>query len=836
MNSKQMKSGLWQLCAREPARRAFGPAAYTDNGAMYNAYLVDTGAGFAAFGSLPEQYTAQWLRELQALAGDGLKWAVLFGTDSDRAAAKALLEAYPNVVIIGGKNGLFQLQNTLENSFQSIEIRSSRTLRLGNKTFLFQVVQEKFAIPGVYAVDKQEGVLLTADAFGSVYATEKNCVSELADKTDYFAGVARYVRDCFGLSRTVSIATAMALVMDHDIQMICPSQGPVVDEQIDRLLSAYQKQKSKTGGKPTLAIVYAPGGFVREAAGVIEAGVRECGGVNVVSVDLGAVNRTAALEAIADADAYLFGTPDVRGDAAKGIWDILTSLEAENCKGKPAAVLYSATVLGQAPQNLRQRLEQLGCDLSLKDCVLQGVPDKQALDNAYEYGFNTACYLRKIPNPHKPTLVKCLVCGEIFDASLGTCPVCGVGLDQCVPVEADEAVFKKNTNRTYLILGGGIAAVSAAEAIRLRDETGAIVMLSAENYLPINRPMLTKNLEQIAGDPASIQVHDQDWYEERNIELHLGVSAVAVHPQTKTVTASDGTVYAYDKLIYATGAECFVPPFSGHDKPGVLTIRHLWDSAKMQNYIDGGAKKAVVIGGGVLGLEAASELMRSGLEVTVLEATPQIVGRQIDAQSAAILKKTMEKMGVACYEGVSIAGIEGQDQATGVLLADGRVFPADFVVVSCGNRGNVGPAKEAGVAVERAIVVNDRMETNIGDIYACGDCAQFDGVNFQLWQEASDQGRVAGANAAGEKLTYANQLMGLSLEGFGTALYAMGDPGKKPDVAYQTVQTRDGVTGRHKTYWFFGGRLEGAVVIGAPEKTAEVSQAVTAHARYTELF
>lgn len=835
MNSRQVMPGLWHLFVSEPAHRGFGKVAYTDDGVMYGAYLMDTADGFAAFGSLPERYTAAWVAQVKALAGAGLKWAVFFGTDSDRAAAKALLAEYPEVCVIGGKNGLFQLRSALEQAFAAIEIRSGRTLTLGQRTLEFHVLQEKFAIPGLYVVDRQAHVLLTADAFGSRMAAQTSLVSELADRTAYFAGVDRWFREIGGPKRPQSLADALALVREKEIRMICPAQGPVADAELDRLTAGYQQPKRERSGKPTLAILYTPGGYVREAAGAIAAGFRASGDVEVVTVDLEAVDRLTALDAAADADACLFGTPDCHGDAAKGIWDIVTSLDPAQCRGKPAAVLCSAGVLGKAAENLRQRLQQLGYDLSLKDCILQGVPDKQVLDNAYEYGFHTGCYVQKIPNPHKPTLVKCLVCGEIFDASLGTCPVCGVGLDQCVSVEAEETLYKHNTNNTYLILGGGIAAVSAAETIRLRDETGSITLLSAETYLPINRPMLTKNLEQIESDPASLQVHDQAWYDERNIVLHLGVSAVSLHPETKTVTASDGRVYSYDKLIYATGAECFVPPFAGHDKAGVLTIRHLWDSAGLRESIDGGAKKAVVIGGGVLGLEAASELMRSGLEVTVLEAAPQIVGRQIDAGSAAILKTAMEKLGVACYEGVSIAEITGGEQADGVRLADGREFPADVIIVSCGNRANVAPAKAAGVTADRAIVVNERMETSLPDIYACGDCAQLEGVNLQLWQEASNQGRVAGANAAGERLTFANQPLGLSLEGFGTTLYALGDPGKK-EVPYRTVEISDQVRGRYEKYWFFGGGLEGAVVIGAPEKTAEVSQAVTGHARYTELF
>ncbi|MCD8021894.1 MAG: FAD-dependent oxidoreductase, partial [Lachnospiraceae bacterium] len=137
----------------------------------------------------------------------------------------------------------------------------------------------------------------------------------------------------------------------------------------------------------------------------------------------------------------------------------------------------------------------------------------------------------------------------------------------------------------------------------------------------------------------------------------------------------------------------------------------------------------VVIGGGGLGLEAASELLRNGLHVTVLEAAPQIIGRQADADSAAVLRKKMADLGVLCLEGVQIEGITGDGRATGVKLKSGEEFPADFVIVSCGNRANIQAAQAAGVKTERAIVVNQFMETNLPDVYACGDCALHEGVN-----------------------------------------------------------------------------------------------------------
>lgn len=834
MVSKQLCPGLWCIHENEENLRVFGNASFTEFGRSYNAYLMDTEEGFLLLGAMPNRFVAGCLTEVRRLAGENLKWALFFGTDNDREAAKAVLDNYPEAVILSGTNSLYKMTGFV-GEFRKIEIRTNRTLTLGQKKLSCQVLQDKFAAPSLYVLDMQSGTLFTADAFGAVCAADALQVSELADKAAFRKGTELYFADISAEKRANVLKQAVSLVRENQVQRICPADGPVVDTDLEQLLALYEPQQKEKENALTVGVIYAPGNYVAELAASIASGLTESGNVKVSTFNLDAVSRDAALKGLPEMDAYLFGTSEVNGDAAKAIWDIVTSLRGGDCAGKLAAVFTSTNSISGAADKLRQRLAQLGCDLNGQDYLVQGKPGTQDLKNAYEYGFGFGCMVQKIPNPHKPKLVKCLVCGEYFDASLGTCPVCGVGLDQCVPADEEAVTYKNDTNRRYLILGGGIAAVSAADAIRSRDETGSITMLSAEKYLPINRPMLTKDLETIAKDPDSIQIHGQPWYDERKIDLKLGVRALTLNTQTKTVTASDGGTYSYDKLIYATGAECFVPPFAGHDKPGVITIRHLWDSQELQNYLKT-AKNAVVIGGGVLGLEAASELMRSGVRVTVLEATPQIIGRQVDADSAARLKACMEKLGVACYEGVSIAAIEGDEQVSGVRLADGRVFPADFVVVSCGNRGNVQVAKEAGIAVERSIVVNQRMETSAGDVYACGDCCQFDGVNFQLWQEASNQGRTAGANAAGEQVAYANQLLGLSLEGFGTALFAMGDPGKKPDVPYKMVETVDGVRNRTEKYWFFGERLEGAVIIGAPEKTAEISQAVSAHAPYSELF
>lgn len=830
---KQIKPGLWTICAVNENIRVFCGDAYTEHGMMYHSYLMETGEGFLLLGAPPARYVAQWMACVKEIVGNsGIRWLVLFGTPDDRSAANAVLGECPDAVMIGGENVLFQLKGFLDREPRLISIRGKRILKLGNQELVFRTLPGKTGTSNVYVLSSD--MMVTADAFGAYYACAGLLASTIEDEAEYLCGAAQYYSGIRGEERGQTVENAVSLVREHQVRMICPTVGPIVDAYMEELLEIYGRKEHEEKKQPAIALLYTPGGYVEELMSCVAAGISDSGNIAAERIDLSTTNRELAIRKAAKADAVLFGTTDTEG-AAKPIWDIVTSLRHADCNGKIAAAVYSVQSRDYEPTSLRAYLTAMGLDLNTPDFIIQGKPDRQALENAYEYGYAVGCALQKIPNLRQPKYVKCLVCGEIFDASLGICPVCGVGLDQCVPVDEELVLFRKDTDNRYVILGGGIAALSAAEAIRSRDKTGTILMISAEPHLPINRPMLTKDLKIVTTAPESLYVHEKRWYDEQSISLYLGCTVTELDPKKKTIKTADGETIPYDKLIYAMGAECFVPPIPGKGKQGVITIRHLSDIAKLEQLLPG-AKNAVVIGGGVLGLEAASELMRAGIQVTILEAAPQILGRQVDEISSAFLRHAIVNMGTACYEGVNIAAIEGVDGISGVRLTDDRLFPADFVVISCGNRANVQIAKNAGVAVERAIVVNSYMETSEPDIFACGDCAQFDGINYQLWQEASTQGKVAGANAAGDPVAYTNQRMGMNFEGFGTTLFAIGDPGKQTDIQYRTVNIWDDVIGRRETYWFHGGSLQGAVLIRAPEKTAEISQKVASHARYEELF
>ena len=316
--------------------------------------------------------------------------------------------------------------------------------------------------------------------------------------------------------------------------------------------------------------------------------------------------------------------------------------------------------------------------------------------------------------------------------------------------------------KRYFILGGGIAALSAAKAIRRNDPSGLIVLLTDEDALPYFRPALTK---QLLGDlsAADIAVENAAWYDApgRDILVLTGRTVSAIDTEKKAVSLADGLVFPYDKLVYALGARCFIPPFEGSGRENVIAVRTAEDAARVRSLAKD-AKHAVVIGGGVLGLEAAWSLRQGGLSVSVVEFDARVMARQVDAETSEHIARAMKDHGVKLHTCASAASYDGK----ALTLADGRILPADLVIVSAGVRANAEIAAAAGIQVDRKIIVDEHMQTSAPDVYAAGDCAVY-GTSYALWAEAAEMGEVAGINAASGEATYQVVPRPVHFSGFG---------------------------------------------------------------------
>lgn len=841
MQTLELKDNFYWTGVLDSKLKVFDIIMETEFGTTYNSYLLKGSEKTVLFETAKAKFWDEYKEELEQLVDiTKIDYIVVNHTEPDHAGSvEKLIDLNPNIKIVGTTVAINFLKNIVNREFYSIPVKENDTLSIGDKTLQFMILPNLHWPDTMYTYIVEDQVLLTCDSFGSHYCFPEILASKVTDTEGYWRAT-KYYFDCIISPFKSSMLTALNRIKDLPLSMICTGHGPVLDAGIEEMLTIYRQWSTTVNpnSKKTVIIPYVSAyGYTKQLSEAITKGITDSGDIDVRTYDLVEEDSTKIMEEIEYADGLLFGTPTIVGEALKPIWDLTTSMFAGVHGKKLASAFGSYGWSGEGVPHIIERLHQL------KMKVVDGFrvkfkPSENDMSEAYDYGYNFGCILQNKENPKKSTgprtLVKCLVCGEIFDSSLEICPVCGVGKENFIPVEADEVTFKKDTKEIYLVLGNGAAGISAATAIRERNATASIVMVSNEAVLSYNRPMLTKSM--LANFHADqIAIHDAAWFEEMNITNILDRTIVKLEPDNRVILFEGGFKLQYDKCIYALGSECFVPPIKGHDKPEVIAIRRISDTMKISDMLPK-VKNVVVIGGGVLGLEAAWELSKAKCKVTVLELADKLMGRQLDDGACDFLLERINDVGIEVFLNVCIEEITGDTCVTGVKLVDGRVFAADLVIVSAGVRANTAIAKEAGITIDRAVVVNDKMETNIPGIYACGDCAQFDGVNYAIWPEAIDMGKTAGANAAGDTASYETVLASLTFNGMKTSLLSIGDNGKDDKLRYKTVEFKDPVKKTYEKYYFANNRLTGVILIGDTSKLVSVTQAVEEHTLFKDMF
>jgi len=363
-----------------------------------------------------------------------------------------------------------------------------------------------------------------------------------------------------------------------------------------------------------------------------------------------------------------------------------------------------------------------------------------------------------------------------------------------------------------VVIGNGMAGMRAVEDL-LERAPGRyrVTVFGAEPRVNYNRIMLSPLL---AGDKEfeEIVVHGRDWYEANGVALHAGDPVVAVDRDARRIETAGGAMARYDRLLLATGSSPIVIPVKGGDLPGVLTFRDKDDVDRMVAAA-GKGRRAVVIGGGLLGLEAADGLARRGMAVTVLHLADHLMERQLDASAGHLLAETLEARGIRVVTGADTAEIAGDQAVTGVRLKDGRDFPADMVVMAVGIRPNSALAEEAGLEVERGIVVDDHMTTSDPEILAVGECVQHRGTCYGLVAPLYEMARVAADALAGLPGDgYAGSATSTKLKVSGVDLFSAGD--FSGGEGTEDIVFRDAGRGVYKRIVLAEGRIAGVVLYG----------------------
>ncbi|MBO0742735.1 MAG: NAD(P)/FAD-dependent oxidoreductase [Hyphomicrobiaceae bacterium] len=368
---------------------------------------------------------------------------------------------------------------------------------------------------------------------------------------------------------------------------------------------------------------------------------------------------------------------------------------------------------------------------------------------------------------------------------------------------------KHHTRERLLVVGAGMAGFKLVEELTMLCPGGFdITMVGAEAHLPYNRVLLSSLL---AGDvqAGDLQLRPQPWYCDNGIELLTGLECRRLDPLERRVTLAGGASLTYDRLVLATGSTAVRLPVPGRELAGVMTLRDLADVAALQRTRPGTA--AVVIGGGLLGVEAAHGLASRGARVRLVHLMPRLMERQLDARSAALLAAAMRGKGIEVILEAQTAAVAGAGRAEHVRLRDGRLYPAELVVMAVGIRPATTLARTGGLQIGRGVKVDDGFATSVPNIYAIGECAEHRGACCGLVEPAYEQAKALARRLAGMPARYESGVMGAALKVSGIPVVSMGD---FEGGGAEAILLEDERAALYRKLVVRDGRLAGAVLFG----------------------
>ncbi|WP_152753227.1 NAD(P)/FAD-dependent oxidoreductase [Clostridium estertheticum] len=377
--------------------------------------------------------------------------------------------------------------------------------------------------------------------------------------------------------------------------------------------------------------------------------------------------------------------------------------------------------------------------------------------------------------------------------------------------------------KKIIIVGSGITAITAIKAIREIDLDSDICLIGEEKFYPYTRIKLSKslfaNLEE-----NSILIQKKEWYEQNNVKILINTKVVSIDSNSHEVSLSNGSNLSYDKLLIANGASNNVPPIDGIGMNGVYTLRGLNDALNIKEKLNENTN-VIILGGGILGLEMAFILHQHNIKVTIVELCPRLMPRQLDDKASEILKSKIQSCGIQILTNTCVNKIIGTDnKVEGILINEDVELKCDIVIHSIGIKPNVDLILKTDIKRERGILVNNKMETNIKDIYAAGDVAEFDNQVIGLWNIAISQGKIAGYNISGRDAIYEKITPVTMLNAFGISLFSMGCIEESNSTKVLSCEDINGNS--YKKIFIKNNKIIGAIVIGDARRSPLLKSAI----------
>ena len=856
LKKMKLKDGLWWIGATDHNLRVFDIIMYTEFGTSYNSYLIKGSEKTAVIETVKYTFTESYLKQLQEeIDVTTIDYIIVDHTEPDHSSTVgALLDIAPQAVVVGSAPAIRFMKMIANRPFEYIVVGDGDALSLGDKTLEFISAPFLHWPDSIYTYCPEDKVIFTCDSFGAHYATDNILLSKVENEDDYKSALQYYFNMIFGPFKKYMLE-AIHKIEGLSIDMICNGHGPVIDKDVWALVEQYKiwsTEAEHTGKKVVIPYVSAYG-YTGEMAKKIKTGIEKAGDIEVVLYDLVYEKEEDVIAAINEADGLLLGSPTINGDALLPIAQILLKLSPLVHNHLYTGAFGSFGWSGEAVDNLTRRLNELRTKV-VPGLKINFKPSSNELEEAVTFGLNFGELItgaqeyksvKSIDDQgdednfvYDGTVKKwiCVVCGEVFDGVKppAVCPACGATREQFEEYIEEVVLFESKKKEHVVIVGNGAAGISAAKAVRERNKAAKITMLDKEEQVVYYKPMLSEYLseDEILN---KIYLHKKHWYNDHQIDLRLGEQVTKIDRENKVIETLNNEKIQYDKLILAMGSHSFIPPIENSDYQGVFTLRNIGDADRIKAYA-ANSKNAIVIGGGLLGLEAADELKALGLQVTVIELANRLLPRQVDLMGAKILEAAIREHGIELLTGNAVKMVIGKHKAEGVQLMDGRKLATDMVIISAGVVSDGTIAHDAELAYERSIVVNEHMQTSDPYIYAAGDVAQHGDKNYAIWPEAVEQGMVAGANAVGDTLVYEDFIPSNVFNGVGVNIFSIGKVNYDEGEVVSTLSYEDPEAKLYKKLFFDKDGLSGAVLIGDNSKSKKIIQGMKSKAKAKEMI
>ncbi len=794
MDVRKLKHQLYWVGAKDPDLRNFDITMETPHGTTYNAYLIRGSEKTALIETVKDSFFDTYLENIRNMTDlDNIDYLILNHTEPDHAGAlDKLLHLAPHLKVVGSATAIKFIRNMVSKSFEAVLVNSGDVLDLGGLYLEFISAPFLHWPDSMMTYCPEKQVLFSCDIFGAHYCFDGLLASELTELEHYETARFHYYQSIMKPFKE-HLVSAIEKVAHRPLDLICPGHGPIIDSSVKETLdiqSHFASATPKTDLKSVLVAYVSAYGYTKLLSEHIVEGLKAVPNIEVVLVDLQFAQDDYLSELIEHSEGILVGSPTLNADAPAPIWHFMSLISPITHRNKLAGAFGSYGWSGESVAYLLERFKQLRLQ-NFGSLKAQFKPSESELMDAYQFGVKFAEQLvGEVPVIVTPPLPKrqllipsdglihrwrCVICGEIFEGTTppDVCPGCAASTEQFEIADETPLKLTSISAATIVIVGNGAAGTAACEAIRKRSEDASIILLSEENELGYYRPMLSDYISD-SHNANRFYLHPMTWFVEHYIDLRLNTSVRHIEPKNKSILTNQNETIYYDKLILATGSLSVVPPITDVHTAGVFTLRTKADADAIIQYAKN-ARQMVVVGGGILGLETAWEIKNIGLEVTVLEMMNRLLPKHLDLFASSLLEKSVLDAGINIVTSANLSAIlQKEGRVYGVQLLDGRTIDCDMIVISAGVKPNNNFALSSGIKMNRGILVDTHMRTSLPDIFAAGDVAEFSGNIPGLWAIATEQGKIAGANAIGESLIYEPTPPTTVFNGAGTSVFSIG--------------------------------------------------------------